>query len=230
MQKKYIKYMMGILCGLLLLTNMPRIYANPMGSFVAISDIHFDPFADCPNNPQPCPLVKQLQQHRASDWAGLFQQASSHRPSSYHHDTNYALLQLAAKQWRTHTPKALFVLIPGDFLAHDFIKKYKKYTHDNDLKYYIQFVNKTYLFLTILLKQTWPHTPIYPAIGNNDAYHGDYYSDPNGSFYQFLARKNLWQALIINKTNQAHFVSTFPIGGYYKVTPPQFGIIILYSY
>ena len=111
--------------------------------------------------------------------------------------------------------------MPGDFLAHNFIQKYQTYTGDKALQHYRSFIDKTFMFLSSQLKQTFPAIPVYSAIGNNDSYHGNYYTDPNGAFYHFLTGEHSWGQLFVSPKNRAQFAAVFPQAGYYEVVPPQ---------
>lgn len=65
--------------------------------FLALSDIHFDPFVDCPSNNNHCQLITELQKYPYYQWQKVFSQYGSQLPSQYGHDTNYALWQSLLK-------------------------------------------------------------------------------------------------------------------------------------
>jgi hypothetical protein len=77
------------------------------------------------------------------------------------------------------------------------------------------------MFMSQQLRKTFPHVPIYPAIGNNDSYGGDYYNHPNGAFYKFLIKNAAWGQFFLKKNNKIQFKTIFPFAGYYAVTPPH---------
>ncbi|MFN7098607.1 MAG: metallophosphoesterase, partial [Gammaproteobacteria bacterium] len=110
-----------------------------------------------------------------------------------------------------------FVMITGDFIAHNYQQDFQQYTGDMSQQDYQQFVSKTYEYLLLQLRETFPGTPVYFTLGNNDSYNGDYYSDPDGAFYQNMAR--LWQMVIPDAENKQAFESTFPHDGYFVIKP-----------
>src|SRR6185369_148613 len=83
------------------------------GTFVVLSDIHFDPLYD-PD------LVPQLQAKDARQWQRIFESSKVTQLSAYGKDTNYPLLKSALSSLRFRTPEPDFVLISGDFLRHKF--------------------------------------------------------------------------------------------------------------
>ena len=78
------------------------------GTFVVLSDIHFDPFYD-PD------LKPQLQAADARQWLRIFGSSKVTKLSNYGADTNYPLLKSALASLRRRAPKPDFVLISGDF-------------------------------------------------------------------------------------------------------------------
>lgn len=186
--------------------------------FITIADIHFDPFYDCINSPKrPCAIIKKLNQADYKDWNTIFQQFSDKKISRILHDTNYALLKLTLsnlqKAHQSEHPQ--FVIILGDFLGHDFRRDYAAYSGDKTKLGYEKFVKKILQFLTDEFNEVFPDIDIYPVVGNNDSYSGNYRSDPGGQFFQETAQT--WAPLIKNKVNQLAFIQQFPVGGYYVV-------------
>src|SRR5436190_20116887 len=59
-------------------------------SFVALADIHFDPFLGC-DNTKPCKLITTLQAAPITNWAAIFEQYDKSK-TRYFSDTNYQLL------------------------------------------------------------------------------------------------------------------------------------------
>lgn len=193
---------------------------NSQTSFLVLTDIHFDPFTACYDKAtQPCPMIKKLQAAPASEWPAILAEEDTKAPV-YREDTNNTLLTsslLAAKQ-AASAQHARFVLVLGDFVGHDFRLYYKKYAQDKSHAGYQAFVRKLLVFLTNELANTFPSLDVYPLIGNNDAYRGDYYSDPNGQFYQETGA--LWSQLIKNNSNRNVMQREFKTAGYYAVDVP----------
>jgi sphingomyelin phosphodiesterase acid-like 3 len=166
------------------------------GTFVVLSDIHFDPLYD----PE---LVPQLQAADARQWLRIFESSKVTRLSNYGADTNYPLLKSALASLRCRTPEPDFVLISGDFLRHGF-------PQDQAL------ARKTLELLTLRLQATFPGIPVLPALGNNDSACGDYVMQPGGPFLADLAAT--WRPLLGPEAGT--FATSFPAGGYYSVPHP----------
>lgn len=205
----------------------PIIHLPATENFITIADIHFDPFYDCNNKPRPCALLQKLQVADAKEWDAIL---ASHptKIASYQEDTNYPLLQstlMELKQVKQNA-KPQFVLVLGDFLAHKFNEKYKKYSGGKSLTGYAQFVNKTMQYLAYKLNQTFPDISVFPVVGNNDSYTGDYNVVPHGAFLSDTAKS--WAPLIKDKNNQQAFQQSFPeLGAYTILLPHHQKIIIL---
>ena len=191
---------------------------NETGNFIAVSDIHFNPFSTCQKNNPNCLIVKLLVKNEAGNWANIFSEYDAGTTSAYHADTNYPLLKstLATLHNQTLRQSPEFVIMLGDFLAHDFQQNYQYYSGDTSQTGYQAFVKKTLQFLTAEIKTAIPNILVYPALGNNDSYNGDYGSVPNGMFYKDTA--SLWQPLVGQQAGT--FDQTFPVAGYYAVAPP----------
>lgn len=190
--------------------------------FMTFSDIHFDPFSGCHSKPhQPCELLQQLRNNDYHKWDDIFTQYGPPKLSSVLHDTNYPLLQSTLNQLKEINGREhpYFGLILGDFLAHDFRRKYTANSKDTSFASYQAFVKKTMQYLTYKIHQTLPELELYPAIGNDDSYTGDYRVTPGGDFLRDTA--HTWSQLIHNKTNQQRFSEHFPRGGYYSVIMPN---------
>ena len=196
--------------------------ADNNATFIGISDIHFNPYFGCP--PTHCALLKKLEASPVEKWSAIFLHQTKKTYSPYGTDTNYYLLEMALQKAQrvlnATTPKPKFILLNGDFLAHYFKKSYFNYNPHKTQRDYQRFVSKVFSFLTQRLVATFPHTPMYPSIGNNDSFHDDYYVEPDGQFYKTLTNQQYWGKLFLNKNNRKQFKETFPIGGYYQITPP----------
>jgi len=164
-----------VLTALLVLCH-PGAAAEPDGEqFIAVSDLHFDPMADSA-------LVDRLAATAAGAWAGILAQPGATRISRYGQDTTYPLLQSALQEMRATLPHPAFLLVPGDFLAHSFRKKFDAAAAEHTDARYRAFVVKTMQFLAGQLQAAFPGTPILPVLGNNDDECGDYMLHPGGPF------------------------------------------------
>lgn len=189
--------------------------------FLIVTDIHFDPFSGCVKSPKPCVLVDKLRMTNYQEWPKLFDQYGNKTISGQYHDANYPLLKSSLdKIHELHLKeKPQFVMLLGDFIAHDYRLKYRRYAKDKSLEGYQAFVKQTIQFLTYEFAREFPDIDVYPVIGNNDSYTGDYHCDPNGKFYQDAA--NIWSVLIKDKTNRENFQREFPAAGYYDIALPS---------
>jgi sphingomyelin phosphodiesterase acid-like 3 len=154
---------------------LQAVRAEPAAQLLVMSDIHFDPMAE----PR---LVDRLAATGPAEWQAIFDSAGNQGPSRYGKDTNWPLLRSALQQMKETLPKPAFVLLPGDFLAHQYRDKFDAAAHDRSDGAYRQFVRKTMEFLALQFEHAFPATPILPVLGNNDEDCGDYQLQPNGPF------------------------------------------------
>jgi sphingomyelin phosphodiesterase acid-like 3 len=66
--------------------------------------------------------------------------------------------------------------------AHNFRREFDTAAADHSDAAYRLFVRETIQFLALQLEQTFPDTPILPALGNDDLYCGNYQLQPQGPF------------------------------------------------
>lgn len=222
--------------GLITLSFCFNIFALPASKqFIGISDIHFNPLASC-TTIVPCPILNELQAANVKQWHVILQQQGQANYSQYGEDSNYYLLASTLKQARKvylktkHKPN--FILLAGDNLGHHIMQDYMMYAPTASQQAYQAFITKVYAFMALQLKATFPHTPIYPVVGNNDSFNGDYYSNPKGAFYKMLTAKKQWTQFFIQPNNRHNFQRQFPTAGYYQVTPkgePKHRLIMINS-
>jgi sphingomyelin phosphodiesterase acid-like 3 len=162
------------LCGTALGQQTPLAGAVA-GRVLVMSDLHFDPMAD----PQ---LVDRLAASEPELWPGVLDNSSDQSLGRYGRDTDWPLLRSALSQMAQTLPRPVFVLISGDFLAHDFRGEFDAAASDHSDAAYRIFVRKTMQFLAQQLERTFPATTILPALGNNDEECGDYQLQPGGPF------------------------------------------------
>ncbi len=208
---------------LLLLINVQPTFAKaPLSKkFMTLADIHFNPFIGCDKFSNPCPILNELRTTDPQSWDLIFQKYADKIKTNYHQNTDYFLLASTLTELNTlnQQQKPAFILLLGDFLAHDFPEQYKKYSGDTSQANYQAFIQKTLLFLTYKLNQVTPLTTIYPILGNCDSYNGNYKIDPNGLFLNNTA--TIFSTLIKNKEAQKKFQDEYPHAGYYTVTLAQ---------
>ncbi len=198
-----------VLFGWLLLGASSALAASPQ-HWLVVSDIHFDPFSDSK-------IVERLNAVPAERWRSVFASAGAIPFSYYGSDTNYPLLESALEGMRNETDAPDVVIIAGDFIAHDFRKKFQATVRGRDERAYDAFVDKTILFLANEFRTAFPHAKFLPVVGNNDSYCGDYESEPHSPFLAHMAMA--WQPSVSPADANA-FISQFSIGGYYAVPLP----------
>src|ERR1041385_4798491 len=86
-------------------------------TFLSISDIHFNPFAD------PT-IVTKLEAADVSQWDAIFASSTVTTFSASGSDSNDPLLLSAVSEMKKQLPSPRFVIISGDFLAHKFNQTY----------------------------------------------------------------------------------------------------------
>lgn len=188
-------------------------------NFLALGDIHFDPFVSC-GLAKPCPLIEKLRAAPAREWSSLLRQYDL-SSQQYGEDSNYTLLvsSLAAAKHAAKANEAKFVLLMGDLLGHSYRQFYSAYSSDTKLNEYADFVKKTLEFINLEVAKAFPDIDVYSVPGNNDSYHDDYISVPGGAFFADTAR--IWSGLIKNSNNRASMRSQATSVGYYAVDLPQ---------
>jgi sphingomyelin phosphodiesterase acid-like 3 len=182
-----------------------------IGVFLGLADFHFDPFYD----PK---LFRELVQSPPSEWTRIFDGSQISGYGEYGKDSNYNLIVSALKYAARAAPKAEFILLAGDWLAHGFSDSYYQSAGNRDPRGLYEFIDKTITFLTQRIREQFPHIPIYPALGNADSYCGDYQLQPKGEFLRRTAET--WKGLLHNSNDEQAFMQTFPAGGYYTASAP----------
>ena len=200
---------------------MTLAFAQPtLKKFIALADIHFSPFIGCDQYTPPCPILNELRATPAQSWDLVFQKYADKISTNYRQDTDYFLLQSTLTELNTLAQqKPLFILMLGDFIAHNFFEQYNTYSADPSGANDAEFMKKTFQYLAYKLNQAAPRTNIYPALGNNDSYTGNYLVDPNGPFLNDTA--DIFAALIKDKQAREEFKDTYFNAGYYAITLPQ---------
>lgn len=190
-------------------------------NFLALADIHFDPFTACyAVKERPCPLVQRLRTAPVYRWQDILSVDDTGEPQ-YRQDTNFVLLQrnLAEAKNAAVNKKVDFVLVLGDTIGHDFRYYYKKYAQDKSQEGYRDFVRKTLEYVNMQLTKTFPATNIFMVVGNNDTYSRNYQTVPGGDFLDQTGA--LWSSLIKSARDRAIMRSEFTAGGYYAVDVPS---------
>jgi sphingomyelin phosphodiesterase acid-like 3 len=195
--------------------------------FLALSDIHFDPFISCKT--KPCALIQKLREQPTTQWPQILSLYDRQAPQ-FKKNTNYVLLNsmLKAANQAVESKQAQFVLVLGDFLGHEYYTQYKRFSGDKLKAGYQAFVRKTLVFLTNELKAAFPNISVYMVVGNNDSYQGDYFMIYNGAFFNETA--SLWSDLIKDPHQRSAMRDQFTQAGYYALDlskPSHLRLIVL---
>jgi sphingomyelin phosphodiesterase acid-like 3 len=183
-------------------------------TWIALSDIHFDPFADGGGE-----LVGKLAAARPAQWATILAGAGS-RLGGYGEDTDYPLLASTLKSV-TKVRRPQVAIVTGDLLAHEFEQQYDTYAKNKSKAAYDAFVDKTIAFLSLELGAALPRTQFVFALGNSDSYCGDYELEPGGAFLAHTARS--WRSLVARGAGAPSFGAEFPELGSYVARMPVAG-------
>jgi sphingomyelin phosphodiesterase acid-like 3 len=187
-----------------------------------LSDIHLDPFRD------PAKFAA-LRVAPATGWAAiLYGPASSTQTAEFLHlqetcgakgiDTPPALLQSSLHAARKQQPHPVLVTISGDLLVHQFDCRFHTLApHATDAEY-SAFASKTVAFIALQLRETFPQSPIYFALGNNDSGCNDYGEDRDSDFLHAAAAN--FAAGVLSPANRSAILHEFPHLGDYTVTLP----------
>ena len=196
--------------------------AAPTVPALLLSDIHLDPFHD------PAKF-DALRVAPAAGWAAiLYGPASPTQAADFAHlqqtcgakgiDTPPALLQSSLHAARKQQPHPLLVTISGDLLVHQFDCRFHTLApHATDAEY-SAFASKTVAFIALQLRETFPQSPIYFALGNNDSGCNDYGEDPDSDFLHAAAAN--FSAGVHSPANRSAILHEFPHLGNYAVTLP----------
>jgi len=187
-----------------------------------LSDIHLDPFHD------PAKF-SGLRAAPAVAWAAiLYAPASPTQAADFAHlqetcgtkgiDTPPALFQSSLRAEQQKQPHPLFATVSGDLMAHQFDCRFHTLAPTATAADYAAFAAKTVAFIALQLRETFPGTPIYLALGNNDSGCKDYREDPNSAFLQADAAS--FSADSLTPANRQAILQNFSQLGDYTVTLP----------
>ncbi len=190
---------------------------------VLVSDIHFEPFWD------PAKAVK-LAAAPVGEWDAILSAPDSPaRAQSFAElekhcnakgdDTSYPLLVSSLNAMRAEGAGATFVTVSGDLIAHKFDCKYNAVFPHASSGEYSAFVVKTIAFVEQKLQTTFPHVPLYVALGNNDSDCGDYQLDARSRFLSVLA-PGIASGMYLPGNERKQVVDTFADMGDYNAALP----------
>ncbi|MFN8770416.1 MAG: metallophosphoesterase [Neisseriaceae bacterium] len=177
---------------------------------LVISDIHFNPFADCSRMPLHCSKLNSLIENPIEKW-----QFDETVPSNYKEETNNFLLTKSLIKFKEQIKpdQNLNIFITGDMLTHGFSLKYKYYKTFTSQKDIAEFKAKTLLYVLLKIHNIFPRSKIYFVLGNNDSDQGDYKLPTNN----WLKKIAIGLSAYLPEPNQISFVDQFTKGGYYSI-------------
>lgn len=182
------------------------------GTFVHISDFHFDPFASRER-------ASALAGKPIAEWPAWFAADPDPRLSPWGRDTNHALLTSALADLSRTAADADFVLVTGDMLAHRFpwmTARLLGYAEGSAPSR--EFAVRTLRFVAERLRAAVPDKPVFLTLGNVDAGCGDYRIDPGGPFLADTV--DTVRALAAPAVLAEDFERTYRAGGYYAAAHP----------
>jgi len=199
--------------------------------FLNFSDIHFDPFYDTT-------LVEKLVRLDYKEWENVFSDSDNTNFGKYGKDTDFRLFRSVMKEMKQRIPGPDFIIITGDFMSHNFNENYKEYSGIEDTDSLNLFIKKTMQFVTSYIVKYYPGTLIFPMVGNDDAYCGNYMIKPDGGFLKMLSEEweplvngnSLWEQIVNGNGINRSFRKDFSNGGYCLLNFPEknnFRMIIL---
>jgi hypothetical protein len=201
-------------CTILMTASIPSIgqQSSPQRIFLSLSDLHFNPFA-FPG------LTDTLLKSPVKSWAAIYRTAANQNGfGNYGDDTNFNLFLSTLNKIKATTPHPDFIVLTGDFLSHNFGTTFQTNTGIYNPDTLFLFIHKTLQFTTEMLQHTFPGTTIFPVLGNNDSYCGDYQGEVNDRFFQQVA--DCWYPLVKKTVSEQSFKQTFLQGGFYAAHNP----------
>jgi sphingomyelin phosphodiesterase acid-like 3 len=186
--------------------------AEGSGTFIVISDLHFDPF-------DPPSLAAALAKSAPAAWPSIFASANDQAMSPTGEDTNHALLASSLAALAKAAASADFAIVPGDFLAHGFEEKASKALGVAATSQAAgEMAARTTAFVADRLADALGGKPAIIALGNNDSSCGDYRIEPGGSY--LAATRGTVRRLVGAGRLEPDFDQTYAAGGYYAARHP----------
>ena len=190
------------------------------GTFIHLSDIHFDPF-------EPVLLANTLAASDTEAWQAKFAGVTDQPLARFGEDTNHALLASALAALGRYGASADFAILTGDLLVHDFEARAEAALGTAPTSEATRaFAVRTTIFVADGLRAALPGKPIIVSLGNNDSSCGDYHIDPGGGY--LAATRETVRRLVGADLVAADFDETYAAGGYYALRHPTVpGVVII---
>ena len=192
------------------------------GRFLNFSDIHFDPFYDTV-------LVEKLIHSDYQEWESIFSASGYTTLGKYGEDTDFRLFRSVMTEMKMRIPGPEFIIITGDFMSHNFNENYKEFSGSDDTDSLNMFIKKTMQFVTSYILKYYPATMIFPMVGNDDAFCGNYMIEPDGEFLKMLSEEwaplvngdHPWEFRVNGEGINRSFAKDFSKGGYCLLNFPE---------
>jgi sphingomyelin phosphodiesterase acid-like 3 len=165
------------------------------GTFLVLSDIHFDPFT-APG------LPAALHAAPIAEWPAILKAESPPAFATWGHDANYSLFQSSLQSSVGLQPGYDFVVLLGDILSHDFLQQAEMALGSEAAAK--EFAVETSLFVARQVQRRFEATPVVPSIGNNDNDCADYATEPRGHYLRRLAAA--WDILATDAAARRDFI------------------------
>jgi sphingomyelin phosphodiesterase acid-like 3 len=228
-----------LLCPFLLAASLATAFPQAPASapvtvpVLMLSDLHFDPFHGITDA-----RLQQLIQDPPEQWdntlgkpLGAAEKADANAAAAKQAgcdagklDTDYALLQSSLKAEKAQLPSPLFVTVSGDLTTHHFDCKYNALVKNPTAAGLSDFAAKTAAFMALKLHATYPHAPVYLALGNNDSGCSDYLETEGSATldYPYFDRvAKTFAKVALDGGNAASILGSFPERGDYSVMLPK---------
>lgn len=204
-------------------SKIPQEAVKPF-AFIAISDIHFDPFIGC-HFQKSCQTFALLVNNPVTKWETILSKNPGQMTGRLllGMDSNLELLNrtLATLMLQLKQTKAGFIVHTGDLIAHNMESNYQRYFKSR--QGYQAFVHKLFQYLQAKLQSAAGKVPVYFVMGNNDGYRGDYISNAGGAFFKDLA--NDWEGLKQKNNENSRLLAKS--GNYSVEVAPNWRLIML---
>lgn len=184
-----------------------KVTSQQENNFVNFTDLHFTPYYDKS-------LINELVKSEHTEWDNIFSKSAIKDYGEYGEEANYPLFNKALLNMKKNIENPDFIIMTGDFICHDFEAKFKKFSGIDSNEEAHKFLDKTIKFVSYKIKQVFGDISVFPALGNNDSYCGDYQLEANGKFLKTFS--DIWKKQI----NSPDMDKIFLQGGYYSATSP----------
>ena len=197
---------------------LPRAWsAEPTGQVLLVSDIHFNPYSRTS-------LVPRLMEAEAGQWDAIFASSPDKRLASYGFETDYNLLKYGLQAMSRACAQPDCIIYTGDLPCHGVWQRFARFSQSQAERN--SFLAKLVEFMGRCFRTHFPRTPVYFALGNNDAYCGDYQITPQGEYLQDTAT-TFYSCFLGSPGSEAAFRDDFQRLGCYSLPGPAKGLRVV---